>query len=218
MIKNNTLIAVFAVLISVASSAKAEVKVDFDGNATGTNSFTKALSKNAAADNNNERITVTPVRNDGVKTITPVPTLKEFLGVLRQEDRSEFLVDMTFVDGRLVSGGVRKAATGGKVLRVNELLKDVPAGIKTEFIEGMAFKDGLLVSAYLGGLRQVLDENSVKAIVSSLLPDANASASMANTKALCLGGSCDNATCCYDGQDYGCYDTFANSTCTSSCK
>lgn len=212
------LVAVFAVAMAAASSAGAEVKVDFDGSASGNESFTQALKKNAALNNNNGGINVTPVLNNGVKNITPVPTLKEFLRVLRQEERSEFLVDMTLVDGRLVSGGVRQSGTGGKILRVNDLLKDVPAGIKEEFIEGMAFKDGLLVSAYLGGLRRVLDEKNVKAVVSSLIPDTNAHANMANSKSLCLGGTCDNATCCYNGQDYGCYDTFANSTCTSSCK
>jgi len=218
MKKSNILIAVFTVLISAASSARAEVKVDFDGSASGNESFTEALKTNAALNNNNGRINVAPVTNNGVKNITPVPTLKGFLGGLRQEERSEFLVDMTLVDGRLVFGGVRQAGAGGKILRVNDLLKDVPAGIKDEFIEGMAFKDGLLVSAYLGGLRKVLDEKNVIAVVSSLIPDANARANMANSKSLCLGGTCDNATCCYDGQDYGCYDTFANSTCTSSCK
>ncbi|PIU20694.1 MAG: hypothetical protein COT18_00915 [Elusimicrobia bacterium CG08_land_8_20_14_0_20_59_10] len=207
MKKSNILIAMFAVIITAASSARAEVRVDFDGSASGSESLTEALKVNAALNNNN-----------GAKNITPVPTLKEFLSVLRQEERSEFLAGMTLVDGRLASGGVRQADAGGKILRVNDLLKDVPVGIKEEFIEGMAFKDGLLVSAYLGGLRKVMDERDVKAVVSSLIPNTNARASMANSKSLCQGGTCDNATCCYDGQDYGCYDTFANSTCTSSCK
>ncbi len=216
MKKSKILIALFAVL-AAASSARAEVRVDFDGKAFGTESFTETLKVNAALNNNNG-VKIVPVPDNEVKNISPVPTLKEFFGVLRQEERSEFLIGMTLVDGHLVSGGVRPAEVRGKILRVNDLLKDVPTGIKKEFIEGMAFKDGLLVSAYLGGLRKVMNDKDVKGVVSSLLPDTNARASMANSRSLCLGGTCDNATCCYDGQGYGCYDTFADSTCTSSCK
>lgn len=47
MKKTNILIAVFAVLTTV-SMARAEVRVDFDGSASGSESFTEALKTNAA--------------------------------------------------------------------------------------------------------------------------------------------------------------------------
>jgi len=48
MKKSNILIATVAVIIAAASSARAEVRVDFDGSTSGTESFTEALKENKA--------------------------------------------------------------------------------------------------------------------------------------------------------------------------
>lgn len=50
MKKGNILIAAFAVVMAAASAAKAEVRVDFDGSAPGTESFTEALKATTALD------------------------------------------------------------------------------------------------------------------------------------------------------------------------
>ena len=171
--------------------------------------------------------------------------MKDWLKDLPAGDRAEFLGGLMFLDGQVVSiytaplkrtaskgsmdkilAGFAPAATPNStspnkqrslspLITISELLKDVPADVRTEFLEKMVLKNGAIVSMYLGGLKKVLPGPKVVEIVNALKP-GKSDAEKAFPKTLCGNGDCYDAICsgqpghryCIDYQDY---------TCTMSC-
>lgn len=176
-------------------------------------------------------------KNDGL------PTMKDRLNDLSNADRAEFLEGMLFLDGNVVSlytaplkrsmakermievvegfepspdaktRASKKKRSFSPLVKASELLKDVPADVRLEFLERMVIKDGSIVSMYIGGLKKALPSPGMVEIVNALKPPANGET---NPKVLCGNGECYEAICSGKPGNRYCIE-LKNYACTSSC-
>lgn len=100
------------------------------------------------------------------------------------------------------------------LVQLSELLKDVSPEVRNEFFDYMKFKNGAVVSVYIGGLRGVMNELELKEILESLIPKISKSMKT-DSKALCGNGVCYGSTCvpkkgkyhCVSSNDGACFNT-----------
>jgi len=105
----------------------------------------------------------------------------------------------------------KKRKSFSPLITLSELLKDIPADVKTEFLEKMVLKNGAIVSMYTGGLKKVVPGPKVVKILNSLEP-AKSELQKTFPKTLCGDGECYEAICsgeaghryCIDQKDYKC--------------
>ncbi|OGS28565.1 MAG: hypothetical protein A2218_04975 [Elusimicrobia bacterium RIFOXYA2_FULL_53_38] len=104
----------------------------------------------------------------------------------------------------------KKQKSFSPLIKLSELLKDVPAAVRTEFLEKMVLKNGAIVSMYTGGLKKALPTSKMIDILNSLEPVE--SESQKHPKTLCGNGECYEAICsgepghryCIDQKEYKC--------------
>lgn len=137
------------------------------------------------------------------------------LSTLTAADRIEFLEDMTFINGEIVSlhlkpleknlgpeevRAVVAALSGPKdspvrqkrpakaeLYRLKDLLSAAPPAARAEFLDSLAFRDGVLVSARIAGLRAALGEKALNALLARV--------AVSEEKSVCGDGWCKDSIC-----------------------
>ena len=188
--------------------------------------------------NNAENTPGTSQSSDG--TGPQLFVLKDLLKDLPAADRSEFIGSLVFSNGHVVSAAsdlLSKTLDNDKVNHIigiietnasrsessaasesslTELLNGVPDDIRTEFMDNLMYKKGVVVSAYVGGLETVLPEEAVNKILTTIYP-APEKSSIGTSRTLCDSAYCYGAVCSSHNDDpLTCKDK-KNSTCGSEC-
>lgn len=130
---------------------------------------------------------------------------------LSKERMDKILAGFDSVTGVPKTASPKKQKSFSPLITMSELLKDIPADVRTEFLEKMVLKNGAIVSMYTGGLKKVIPGPKVVKILNSLEP-VKSELQKTFPKTLCGDGECYEAICsgeaghryCIDQKDYKC--------------
>lgn len=163
----------------------------------------KELLKDLSAEDRAEFLGSLELRNGWVVSVSMAPLRR----TLNRGMTVKILESFTTSQNVIKAASARNKKTSSPIIRLSELLKNVPVDIRNEFFDNMEFKNGALVSVYLGGLRKVMKEVELKKMIKSL-----ASAASADFKVLCGNDVCYYVSCI----DSHCLDHPTNA-CFSNC-
>lgn len=136
------------------------------------------------------------------------------------EDRVTEILNAIYINRRLEKKlSFENPGAPARYTEMSELLKNTTPEVKNEFLDNLIFRDGTFASAYVGGLRKVVTEDTLYGMLRALTTNPNAPA---DPKALCWPpGVCQNAKCALVGNGSGqakCKSTDVDWTCDDSCK
>lgn len=151
----------------------------------------------------------------------PLVVPKELLRIVPPAERAEFLDSLVLVNGavaELQNGILEKYFAGdfkrpllalcpgaedeelyyhekpSRFVRIRTLLKDLPGEIRGEFLDNLAFGNGHLLSAYVGGLRKRMSPQDLGKLLDQLACDSSKRPAAA-PGAVCGSGWCTGSYC-----------------------
>lgn len=135
-------------------------------------------------------------------------------------ERVTEILDAIYINRRLEKKlSFENPGAPSRYTELSELLKNTPSEVKNEFLDNLIFRDGTFASAYVGGLRKTVPEDTLFNMLRAMTTNPNAPA---DPKSLCWPpGVCQNAKCALVGNGSGlakCKSTDVDWTCDDSCK
>lgn len=233
MKKTSILIAMFAAIASIQNINAGE-SVDFDGKLK-----SQAMHENIPLDKWVEKTTC-PDGPSSVAYEVKLPAMGEVLRGIPPKDRNQFLNSLVLKNGRIIYGNATLLGTFGenmareilmnsdidantdfnaspRLIQMSALLSEVPADIRSEFLERLVFMNGRFASAYVGGLRRAMGDAAVNKILAAIVTDPQKTPKAEGARALCGNGICNYAYCAYVWQKPHCRSTDSEDVCDSSC-
>ena len=164
-----------------------------------------------------------PERKEAEVKISAWPRVvpKELLRIVPSAERAEFLDNLVLINGavaELQNGILKKYFNGDfgrplralcsgaedeelyyhekppRFVRLRTLLKDLPGKARGEFLDNLTFKNGHLVSAYVGGLRSRMSPQDLGKMLDQLACDSGKRPAAA-AGAVCGAGWCTGSCC-----------------------
>ncbi len=154
-------------------------------------------------------------------TTRPLVVPKELLRIVPSAGRAEFLGSLVLVNGAVaeLQNGILEKYFGvdfkrplralcpgaedeklyyhekpSRFVRMRTLLKDLPSKARGEFLDNLAFENGHLVSAYVGGLRNKMSPQDLGKMLDQLACDSGRRPA-ATAGAVCGAGWCIGSYC-----------------------
>jgi len=152
----------------------------------------------------------------------PPPTLmKDLLKVFPLEDRIEFIDSIALLDGRIVSSGyisltrtqemdfvnkqietlahIQTNKTFAEkqrkeIFKLHNLVSPIPDKLRNEFLDNLMYKNAMIVSAYIDGLKKKMKDDMIAALLKDIFPLGDKTSSPKN-KIRCSDGICYDAIC-----------------------
>jgi len=172
---------------------------------------------------------------------TQLVTFKELLKDVSPQDRAEFFNGLVMEDGHLVTPDVaplKRSLSDKQIIaiiqslkpadkvdinpnrlpvRIVDALKDVPEDVRNEFIENLTFKGDAIVSAYVGGLKMVMGNTDIDAMIKPLRQLTGKTPAHDSSR-LCGNGVCYNSACIGDYHNhYYCHTEYYTVDCYAPC-